>query len=92
MDDEGYVLLGEVANFRRVQNFNAKPSMILEAVLSSNKLEVMKPQEAFTDASAMMCNTKIRCVEDPFKWVSAREGMESLSSFSRDASPSPPVV
>jgi hypothetical protein len=59
--------------------------MMLQAILSSDKLEVVE-SDAAEGVKEAVYNTKIRCIDDPLKWVAVRGGMGL--SMSRSPSPS----
>lgn len=78
MDDEGYVALGEINNFRRIRNMYANAHLMMEAIISSTQLEVLKndvvdsvlanPSCLMTLSEQAIFETKIRSVHDKSLW------------------------
>lgn len=82
MDDEGFVLLGEIAKFRRISCLRPSPQMILDAVCNSSLLEVVGG-----DNSMDLNSTKIRNLENPTQWIKT----QSISG-EEASSPSVPIA
>lgn len=86
MDPQGYVMLQEISKFRRILNLRATAQQILEAVQSSQKLDVLVPVGGETlnlaDTAAILA-TKIRSTNDRMLW----ETYSNPSTPSRSNSP-----
>ena len=85
MDPQGYVMLQEISKFRRILNLRATAQQILEAVQSSQKLDVCVPEgESLNLAdTAAILTTKIRSTNDRMLW----ETYSDPSTPSRSNSP-----
>ena len=68
-----YVLLEEVMQFNRMRRLQAPLSIVLQAVQSSDKLEVLLPWAAKVASGPLsdrvICETKIRCASQWEQWV-----------------------
>lgn len=82
MNHEGFVRIEQIMPFNRIKQLMADPYMVLEAVQTSNQLdidEVWAVKTAKGDATAtrainpsLIAATKIRCLNEPTKWVPSR--------------------
>lgn len=73
MDASGFVLLGEIVQFKRMQQINAPPAMIIQALKASTHLEVVLPWAAKVSPNQLsdgaILDSKIRCAEGWEQWV-----------------------
>lgn len=78
MDAAGFVLLGEVAQFKRMQQINAPPAVIMQALKASSQLEVVLPWAAKVSPDQLsdgaILDSKIRCAEGWERWVLPANG------------------
>lgn len=97
MDEDGYVALGEINNFRRIRSMNANAQLIMEAIISSNQLDVMKSElvnAVLTDPATLLSTpesaileTKIRSVHDRSLWNSIPTAVDEGALAGRSSPP-----
>jgi hypothetical protein len=78
MDDDGYVALGEINNFRRIRNMLATAHLMMEAIISSTQIELLKtdvvnsiianPTSLLSVSENVIFEIKIRSVYDRSLW------------------------
>ena len=78
MDGDGYVALGEINNFRRIRNMLANAHLMMEAIMSSTQIELLKtdvvsailanPSSLLSVSENVIFETKIRSVHDRSLW------------------------
>jgi len=86
MDSHGFVLLEEIIQFNRIRHLNAPLSVVLRAVQTSPKLEVLQPWAAKVSAGQVsdraILDTKIRCAVQWERWI-----LSSTSGNKMEAQP-----